>query len=84
VIGFVNRVGAAAIGIARDIGGITVMTFDIVRALVPPRLDGRELVRNLHKMGNRSVPIVVLTAFFTGGLPRSSPAGSCWCSRRRS
>ena len=37
-------------------------------ALLPPRLDGRELVRNLHRMGNRSLPIVALTAFFAGGL----------------
>src|SRR6185295_9923756 len=29
---------------------------------------GRELVRNMHKMGNRSLPIVALTAFFTGGI----------------
>src|SRR5205814_3780239 len=31
-------------------------------------IDWRELIRNLHKMGNRSVPIVMLTAFFTGGI----------------
>src|SRR5689334_17356968 len=44
------------------------MTWDVLRALVPPRIDGRELFKNLYKMGNRSVPIVVLTAFFAGGL----------------
>jgi len=32
------------------------------------RLDGRELLRNLYKMGVQSVPIVTLTAFFTGGI----------------
>src|SRR5690242_2863813 len=40
----------------------------VVKALVPPSMDSRELTRNLHKMGNRSVPIVVLTAFFAGAL----------------
>jgi phospholipid/cholesterol/gamma-HCH transport system permease protein len=64
----ISAVGTAAVAIARDVGGITVMTFDILRALVPPRLDRRELLRNLYKMGNRSVAIVALTAFFTGGL----------------
>ena len=44
------------------------MTGQVLRALLPPRLDGRELVRNLHRMGNRSLPIVTLTAFFAGGL----------------
>jgi phospholipid/cholesterol/gamma-HCH transport system permease protein len=65
---FIGTIGTRAIAIARDIGGITVLTGDVLRALVPPRLDGRELVKNLYKMGNRSVAIVVLTAFFAGGL----------------
>jgi phospholipid/cholesterol/gamma-HCH transport system permease protein len=65
---YITQVGATAVAIARDVGGITIMTAEVIRALVPPRLDGRELVRNLYKMGNRSVAIVALTAFFTGGL----------------
>ena len=65
---FISTVGTRAVAIARDVGGVTVLTADVLRALVPPRLDGRELVKNLYKMGNRSVAIVVLTAFFAGGL----------------
>jgi phospholipid/cholesterol/gamma-HCH transport system permease protein len=61
-------VGASAIKIAQEVGGIVVLTGQVLRALVPPRVDMRELVKNLYKMGNRSVPIVVLTAFFAGGL----------------
>ena len=61
-------VGASAIRIAQEVGGIVVLTGQVLRALVPPRIDGRELLKNLYKMGNRSVPIVVLTAFFAGGL----------------
>jgi phospholipid/cholesterol/gamma-HCH transport system permease protein len=64
----VTGLGATAVAVARDVGGITVLAGEVLRALAPPRLDGRELVKNLHKMGNRSVPIVVLTAFFAGGL----------------
>ncbi len=63
-----RAIGAAAGRIALEVGGIVVMTGQVLRALVPPRIDRRELVRNLYKMGNRSVPIVVLTAFFAGGL----------------
>jgi phospholipid/cholesterol/gamma-HCH transport system permease protein len=37
-------------------------------AILRGRIDWRELVRNLYKMGVISVPIVVLTAFFTGGI----------------
>ena len=61
-------IGASTMRIAEEIGGILVLTAQVLRALVPPRIDGRELMKNLYKMGNRSVPIVVLTAFFAGGL----------------
>lgn len=64
----IERVGASALRLAQEVGGIVVLTGQVLRALVPPRIDGRELVKNLYKMGNRSVPIVVLTAFFAGGL----------------
>ena len=64
----IRALGAGAIRIAEEVGGIVVLTGQVLRALVPPRIDWRELVKNLHKMGNRSVPIVVLTAFFAGGL----------------
>jgi len=60
--------GTGAIRVAQEVGGIVVLTGQFLRALVPPRIDSRELFKNLYKMGNRSVPIVVLTAFFAGGL----------------
>lgn len=64
----ITALGARALAICREVGGITILTGQVARALAPPRLDGRELVRSLYKMGNRSVPIVALTAFFAGGL----------------
>ena len=64
----IENVGTAAIRLAEEVGGISVLTAQVARALVPPRIDWRELMKNLYKMGNRSVPIVVLTAFFAGGL----------------
>ena len=63
-----SLLGARAIAVTREVGGIAIMTGQVLRALLPPRLDGPELVRNLHRMGNRSLPIVALTAFFAGGL----------------
>ena len=64
----IENLGAGAVRIAQEVGGIVVLTGQVLRALLPPRIDRRELFKNLHKMGNRSVPIVVLTAFFAGGL----------------
>jgi phospholipid/cholesterol/gamma-HCH transport system permease protein len=63
-----SSVGASALHIAREVGGITLLTWQVLRALFPPSMDGRELLRNMHKMGNRSLPIVSLTAFFVGGI----------------
>jgi phospholipid/cholesterol/gamma-HCH transport system permease protein len=63
-----SGIGGGAIRIAEEVGGILVLTAQVLRALVPPRVDGRELMKNLYKMGVKSVPIVVLTAFFAGGL----------------
>lgn len=66
--GLIAGIGASALGVAQEVGGIVLLTAEVVRALVPPRIDSRELWKNLYKMGNRSVPIVVLTALFAGGL----------------
>jgi phospholipid/cholesterol/gamma-HCH transport system permease protein len=66
--GLIAGIGASAVAVAQEVGGIVLLTAEVGRALVPPRIDGRELWKSLHKMGNRSVPIVVLTALFAGGL----------------
>ena len=64
----ISAIGAGALRIAREVGGIVLLTAQVLRALIPPKMDSRELWKNLYKMGNRSVPIVVLTAFFAGAL----------------
>jgi phospholipid/cholesterol/gamma-HCH transport system permease protein len=64
----ITSIGSATLGAARDAGGIVVLAFEVLRSLFPPTLDGRELVRNLYKMGYRSVPIVTMTALFVGAL----------------
>jgi len=64
----IETFGATAMHVAREAGGIAILAGRTARCLVPPSMDGRELVRNLYRMGNRSVPIVALTAFFVGGI----------------
>jgi phospholipid/cholesterol/gamma-HCH transport system permease protein len=64
----VGALGASALAVARETGGIVIVLLRVLRSLVPPSVDGRELLRNMYKMGNRSVPIVALTAFFTGAV----------------
>ena len=66
--GLVADLGAGALSLFEEAGGIALLSLAVLRALVPPRFDGPELLRNLYKMAWRSVPIVALTAFFTGGI----------------
>lgn len=63
-----ERVGAAILNIAGQVGGVSVLAWEVLRRFFPPRIDRYELVRNLHKMGVRSAGIVALTAAFTGAI----------------
>ncbi len=62
------RVGRATFDVAAQVGGVTVLAARLARRMLPPRIDGPELMRNLHKMGNRSLPIVGVTALFVGAI----------------
>jgi phospholipid/cholesterol/gamma-HCH transport system permease protein len=64
----IGALGATAMQVAREVGGITILAGRVLRSLVPPRMDRRELVRNLHRTGVQSLPIVGLTAFLVGGI----------------
>lgn len=66
--GFVRRMGASALEITEEAGGIGLLFLQVLRSLVPPSMDARELWRNLYRMGVKSVPIILLTAFFTGAI----------------
>ena len=65
---FVGSLGGLVMRIASDLGGVVMLFVRTLGCLFPPRLDTQQFVRCLYKMGNESVPIIVLTAFFTGGI----------------
>lgn len=60
--------GGAVMELCRQLGGMTMLCGYVLASLVRGRCDRRELLRNLYKMGVVSVPIVAMTAFFTGGI----------------
>jgi phospholipid/cholesterol/gamma-HCH transport system permease protein len=62
--------GEAFLAMSATVGGMSVLLGRIVVRLVsfPPKVDWPELKRNLHKMGVKSLPIVVVTALFTGAI----------------
>jgi len=63
-----GRLGASFLDAARVIGGLAVLFAQITSRLVRLDLDPREVFLNMHKMGVKSLPIVVTTALFVGGI----------------
>jgi phospholipid/cholesterol/gamma-HCH transport system permease protein len=61
-----GAVGAGFLEIAETVGGMGLLAGRVFRRVVTLRLDGAEVVRNLYRMGVKSIPIVVVTALFTG------------------
>jgi len=68
VISFLEAIGSSVLGLCREAGGMGLIGGRVVTSVLRGRIEWRELLRNLHKMGVQSVPIVLLTAFFTGGI----------------
>lgn len=66
--GLPARTGRAVFEVAETAGGVVVLAARLARRLLPPQVDGPELVRNLHRAGVRSLPIVGVTAVFTGAI----------------
>jgi len=64
----VGGIGGAFLEIAETAGGMVILLVRIFLRMIPPRVDGRELWKNLYKMAVKSLPIVVVTALFTGAI----------------
>lgn len=63
-----HGVGSSFLEITETVGGMGVLAGRIIARVASLRVDGAELMRNLYKMGVKSVPIVVVTALFTGAI----------------
>lgn len=67
--------GAGVVNVATHVGGIGILAVRLFTRLLPlpsrgfrPALDLEVLMKSLHAAGNRSLPIVALTAIFVGGI----------------
>lgn len=63
-----EQAGASLLEIAFTVGGMGLLAGKILARVVTLRIDGAEVMRNLYKMGVKSLPIVVVTALFTGAI----------------
>ncbi len=66
--GGVFTIGSGALSLAETAGGMGLLFGRIARRAARLQFDGREFTKNLYKMGVKSVPIVVVTALFVGGI----------------
>lgn len=66
--GFFHGIGSSGLDITKTAGGMTVLGFKVLYRILTFKFDGLELLRNLERMGVRSVPIVIVTALFTGAI----------------
>jgi len=63
-----KSMGAAFFSIAFTAGGMAILLGKITVGLFSGRIDRSELWKNLYKMAVKSLPIVVVTALFTGAI----------------
>jgi len=61
-------IGAGVLGLLADIGRLTLFTGCALVGLVSPPLYGRLIMGQMLRIGYFSLPVVGLTAFFTGGV----------------
>jgi phospholipid/cholesterol/gamma-HCH transport system permease protein len=52
--------------IAQTVGAMGLLALEVVKRVVTLRVDAAEVLRNLYRMGVKSIPIVIVTALFTG------------------
>lgn len=63
-----HAIGQSFFEIAETAGGMGILFGRVLSRIFTLRLDGAELMRNLYKMGFKSMPIVIVTALFTGAI----------------
>ncbi|NOZ00487.1 MAG: ABC transporter permease [Deltaproteobacteria bacterium] len=66
--GGVASVGRAILSACNIVGGMGVLQYEIIRAMVPPDFDYDETVRQFFKVGVKSITVVVATALLTGAI----------------
>ncbi len=66
--GVFYRVGAWFFAVSLVVGELTLFARDVLRSTLHPRIDRFEMGHNLYKVGVRSLPVVVATAWFAGAI----------------
>jgi phospholipid/cholesterol/gamma-HCH transport system permease protein len=67
-VGLLQSMGVAFFSIASTAGGMGILLGKVGSRVLTGRIDGSEVWKNLYKMAVKSLPIVVVTALFTGAI----------------
>ena len=65
-IAFLERFGTRAYRMVEDLGNVFVLFLQCVTWLVRPPSEIRNIVKQMEEVGIRSMPVVLVTATFTG------------------
>jgi len=66
--GIAHAAGDSLLSIANTVGAMGLLAGRVMSRIFTLRLDREELMRSLYRMGFKSIPIVVVTALFTGAI----------------
>ena len=65
---FFAAVGRTTLDLVQEIGRLTIFTLDAVTSFVRPPIYWSLVLKQIMRIGFYSLPVVGLTAFFTGGV----------------
>jgi len=65
-MGFATTVGAVILGVVTEVGAISRYFFQAVREGIRPPFRVRDILRQMEALGVNSMPVVLITAIFTG------------------
>jgi phospholipid/cholesterol/gamma-HCH transport system permease protein len=63
---FIQNIGSLTLGFLRELGGLSIFAFKTITHIVRPPYYFGQLGRQLYEIGYLSLPVVGLTAIFTG------------------
>jgi phospholipid/cholesterol/gamma-HCH transport system permease protein len=66
VLGFLAGLGRAVLRACQEVGGLALFALEAVSHLVRPPFHGRQFLRHFIEVAYFSLPVVALTALFTG------------------
>ena len=65
---FLAQIGSVVLALIAEIGRVSLFAKDAILRMVMPPFYGRQLLAQMMRIGYYSLPVVGLTAFFTGGV----------------